>query len=163
MEQRTDGRNLSDLRTFTEALHRAYCASGRSMESVADDCGLKRGYLSDALNTNRQEVLQFPARKLEAFCKATTPLPLEWLADKLGFVLVPREHAQTSRDLLLETLDASAAAGRLSERVSSASKDGVIDSHERADIVELARRGQREFAEVERAVEALPVQIVRRA
>lgn len=163
MEQRKDERRLSDIRTLTEALYRAYADSGKTMDTVAEACEVKRGYLADALNTAREEVLQFPARKLVKFCQTTSPLPIAWIADQLGYVLVPRASAGTARDVALEALDAAGAAGKLANRVSEAVSDGVIDSQERADIIELSRRGQREFAEVERAAEALPVHIGRRA
>lgn len=163
MEQRTDGRRLSDIRTLTEALYVAHRESGKSVEAVAEVCDVKRGYLADAINTAREEVLQFPARKLVLFCQATSPLPLHWIADQLGFVLVPREQAATAHNVAMETLDVTERCGALAAKVRCAMSDGTIDQFERADIREEARRIQREAAEVERAVDGMPVTIGRRA
>lgn len=163
MQQRSSERNLSDIRTFTEALARAAYDSGKSIATLAEACDVSRGYLTAALDTEREKVLQFPARKLQLFCEATSPLPLAWLADRLGFVLVRREHAESAHTLALETLDVQERVGALSARVRSAMVDGVVDQHEAADIREDARRVQREAAEVERAVDGLPIHIGRRA
>lgn len=163
MQQRNDERRLSDIRTLTEALARAAHDSGKSLATIAEACDVKRGYLTDALNTERESVLQFPARKLLKFCQATSPLPLAWLADQLGFVLVPREQAATATNLAMETLDVQERVGALSARVRGAMADGVVDHHEAADIREEARRVQREAAEVERAAANIPVRIGRLA
>jgi hypothetical protein len=76
------------------------------------------------------------------------------MADRLGYVLVKREHADTASDVLHETLDVSSVAGRLSERVREATADGTLSAIERAEIIEMSRRVQREAADVERAADA---------
>jgi hypothetical protein len=163
MQQRRDERNLSDIRSLTEALGRALeDAHNVSRESAAEQLGVRRAYLSDALNPDRDE-LQFQARHLLPYCRIVGPLPLAWIADQLGYVLVKREHAASASDIALETLDVQDRVGHLSAKVRCAMADGVIDQYEQADIREEARRVQREAAEVERAVEALPIQIARRA
>jgi hypothetical protein len=163
MEQRTEGRRLSDCRTLTEAMNRARFDSGKSIATLAEACGVKRGYLADALNEEREGVMQFQARHFVTFCREVGDLPLAWVADQLGFVLVPREQAATAAALAAETMDVQARVGALSSRVRCAIADGIVDQYEAADIREEARRVQREAAEVERAVETLPVRIVRNA
>jgi hypothetical protein len=163
MDERKEGRRLSDCRTLTEAMNRARYDSGKSIATLADACGVKKGYLADALNEEREGVMQFQARHLVAFCREVGDLPLAWLADQLGFVLVHRDQAPTATNLAGETMDVQARVGELSARVRTAISDGVIDKHEAADIRDEARRVQREAAEVERVVEGLPVRIVKQA
>jgi hypothetical protein len=155
MSQRKDERNLSDNRTLTETLNRARYDSGKTLDVVAEALHVRRSYLTDALNEGRVEVLQFQARHIVPFCEATgSVLPLAWMADRLGYVLVKREHADTASDVLHETLDVSSVAGRLSERVREATADGTLSAIERAEIIEMSRRVQREAADVERAADA---------
>jgi hypothetical protein len=163
MQTRNSERNLSDIRTFTEALARAYHDSGKSIATIAEKCDVSRGYLTSALDVDRVDVLQFPARKLQKFCEATSPLPLAWLADQLGFVLVKRDHAESANNLAMETLDVQEKAGALAARVRCALADGKVDPHEAADIRDEARRVQREAAEVERAAAGMSVVPARRA
>jgi hypothetical protein len=163
MEQRTEGRRLSDCRTLTEAMNRARFDSGKSIATLAEACGVKRGYLADALNEEREGVMQFQARHFVTYCREVGELPLAWVADQLGFVLVPREQATGAHNLAMETLDVSERAGALAARVRCAMSDGTVDQYEAADIREEARRVQREAAEVERAVANVPVRIGRGA
>lgn len=160
MNQRTHGtgqkstRNLGDIRSLTEALGRALHDSRLSTQTAAEQLGVGRAYLGNALNEEHDE-LQFQARLLVPFCRLVGTLPLEWMADQLGYVLVPREHAASAECVLRETLDVATTAGKLSERVRLATADGRICEVERADIIDAARRVQREAAEVERAVEGV--------
>lgn len=159
MTERTSERSISDIRSLAEALSRALHDSGRHSDAVAEQCGCRRAYLTDALNPHRDEV-QFQARLLLPFCRATgSALPIAWLADQLGFVLVPRDQAGTSRDLVLETMDVASQAGDLSRVVRSAVADGHLTEQERADIRELVHRVQREAAEVERAAQVSPITV----
>lgn len=152
MTNQKEGRNLSDIRSLTESLNRSLYDSGRSRETVAEQLSVRRGYLNEALNEDRPD-LQFQARHLVPFCRITgSVLPLAWAADQLGYVLVKREHADSAADVLHETLDVSSVAGRLAERVREATADGAISAVERADIIEMSRRVQREAADVERSV-----------
>jgi len=154
-------RSLSDIRTLNEALSRALYDSGKHAATVAEQMGLARvSYLTEALNAEHD--LQFQARLLLAFCRATSSLPVAWLADQLGFVLVKREQATGSRDIALEALDVADAAGALSRSVRDAYADGRLSEQERADIRELAHRVQREAAEVERAVSMSPISLADR-
>ena len=153
-------RNPADYRTLTEALHQAHADSGQTQDTTAEQLGVRRAYLADALSVGRAEVLQFQARHLVPFMRAThSALPLAWLAHSLGYVLVPLETAQTAQDLTREVLDVQEHLGVLSARVRRALSNGLITAHERSDIKEDARRVQRESAEVERAVDNLPTVI----
>ena len=153
-------RNLVDIRTLAEALARALHDSARGSDVVAEEIGCRRAYLADALNPHREEV-HFQAARLVAFCRAThSVLPVAWLADQLGYVLVPRAQATQGRDLALdETLDVTAQAGALSTAVREAYDDGRLTDQERSDIRECAHRVQREAAEVERAVSTSPISL----
>jgi len=163
MLQRTPERNLNDLRTLAEALARALADSGRRTEAVAEEVGCRRAYLADALNPHREEVLQFQARHLVSFCRGThSVLPLAWIADQLGYVVIPREQAAHARDIAIETLDVSDMAGQLSHAVRKAYKDGHLTEQERSDITAHAHRVQREAAEVVRAVSLSPVSLTDR-
>jgi hypothetical protein len=160
MSQQRHERNLSDCRTLTEALARALHDSGKTVATVAEVCGVRRSYLADALNTERADVLQFQARHLVAFCRAThSALPLAWLADQLGYVLVPREQATAARDIAIETLDVVSHVGDLSKLVRDAYEDGQLTEQERSDIRDRARRIQKEAAEVERATTLSPISL----
>jgi hypothetical protein len=159
MSQRTATRSLADIRTLDESLARARHDSGRSTETVAAEIGCTRGYLAAALNPEHEE-LQFQARHLVAFCRAThSALPLAWLADQLGYVLVPREQATAARDIAIETLDVVSHVGDLSKLVRDAYEDGQITEQERSDIRDRARRIQKEAAEVERATTLSPISL----
>lgn len=159
MAQRSGERNLNDIHTLDEALARALHDSGRRTETVAGEIGVRRAYLSDALNPDRDE-MQFQARLLITFCRSTASmLPIAWLADQLGYVLVPREQATQSRDIAIETLDVADEAGQLSHAVRHAYADGLLSEQERSDIRAHAHRVQREAAEVVRAVSLSPVSL----
>jgi hypothetical protein len=153
-------RNLSDIRSLSEALQRALHDSGQTTEAVAEGLNCKRAYLADAVSPHRGEVLAFQARMLVPFCRATSILPLEWLADQLGYVLVRRDQASTARDIACETLDVSDAAGKLSHAVRAAYADGRLTEQERSDIRAEAARVQREAAEVSRAVSTSPISLI---
>jgi len=167
MATRTAERSLHDIRDLSEALARALedaqAADPRvTREAVAEQLGVRRAYLTDALNPFRDE-LQFQARHFIPYCRIVGALPLVYVADQLGFVLVPREQATAARDIAMETLDVAAQAGALSALVREAYAGGQITEQERNDIREQVRRVQREAAEVERAVTLSPVHIVRPA
>lgn len=159
MSTRSTERNLNDIRTLAEALGRALHDSGRTTEAVAEEMGVRRAYLADALNPERDEA-QFQARRLVAFCRAThSLLPLEWLADQVGCVLISRAQATQSRDIAIETLDVADEAGQLSHVVRQAYADGHLSEQERSDIRAHAHRVQREAAEVARAVSVSPISL----
>jgi len=167
MSTRSAERSLHDIRDLTEALARALeDAQARdpriTRESVAEQLGVSRAYLSNAINPYRDE-LQFQARHLIPFCRIVGVLPLAYVADHLGYVLVPRAQATQVLDIALETLDVAAHAGELSALARQAYADGQLSEQERNDLREQARRVQREAAEVERAVTLSPVRIVRPA
>jgi len=163
MPTRQSERNLHDIRDLTEALGRAFeDAQTRdpriTREAVAEQLGVRRAYLTDALNVYRDE-LQFQARHLIPYCRIVGPLPLAYIADQLGYVLVPREQAAQGQDIAMETLDVATQAGALSSMARDAYADGLLSEQERGDIREQARRVQREAAEVERAVSLSPVSL----
>jgi len=167
MSTRSTERRLHDIRDLTEALARALeDAQARdpriTREAVAEQLGVRRAYLSDAISPYRGE-LQFQARHLIPYCRIVGVLPLAYVADQLGYVLVPREQATQARDIAMETLDVAAEAGQLSALAREAYADGHLSEQERNDLREQARRVQREAAEVERAVTTSPVRIVREA
>lgn len=154
MQTRNSERNLTDLRSLTEALARAAHDSGQSLAQIAEHIGVSRGYLTDALNVERAEVLQFQARLLVPFCREVGVLPLAYIADQLGYVLVPRHQAGTADTLVREVLDVQAAAGRLAGAARRV-EHGAACPATRSDLLESARQVQREAAEAERAAEAL--------
>lgn len=157
--QRTDERSLADLRSLTEAFARAAYDSGLSIAQIAERLGVSRGYLADALNTERADVLQFQARLFIPFVQAVGPLPLAYVADQCGYVLVKREHATDADSLSDEIHQLQKRAGELTGRYLDAKRDGRLCLMDRADLKEFARRVMREAAEIERAVESLPFQV----
>lgn len=163
MTQRREARRLQDFRCLAEVLQAAYHDSGLPLETVAERMHLSRpSYLAEAMNPHRDET-QFQARSIIPFCQSVySVLPVAWLADQLGYVLVKREQAAEADTIVRETLDVAASAGRLSQRVREATMDGRLCAVEQGDIVSEARRVQRDAAEVERAAELMAVQPVRR-
>lgn len=164
---RHDERYIDSIRTLDEALMLDFRDSGKSSETVAAAINVQRRYLNEALNPEHDE-LQFQARTMLPFWRETVlpgraPIGLQWLAQQLGFVLVPTVMAASGHDVVTETLDVSIQAGKLAERVQEGARQGFRCPVVRSDIKEESRRMQREAAEVERAVESLEFEGKKRA
>lgn len=78
-------------------LHAALEESGREPKAVADEMGVRRSYLYDALN--EAEPQRFPADLLVSFMKATgSRRPLCWLAQQMDCAVVALPTAGSTTD-----------------------------------------------------------------
>lgn len=111
------GANDPAAGSMAGALEAAADASPKSLKQVADDLGVRYGYLHEALNPNREDT-QFQARLLVPFMKATGSFePLRFQAHAMDCLLVPLgssgsvdEHTATSLKEFGDYLHSVAAA-----------------------------------------------------
>jgi len=76
------------IATLADALYHQAHHGAKPLPTIADEIGVRPGYLSDAANADREDV-QFQARLIVPLCRATDDLTLlRFMASQLGCVLV---------------------------------------------------------------------------
>ncbi len=136
--------------TLVEALYCACHHSDLPLTSIAEIIGQRQGYLSDAVNPDRDEV-QFQARLIAPLIRATDNYaPLQFLARQVGAVIVRLPAGDAgSVDLRQRFMKAASELGDVSREVERAlSGDNEIDTDEFLRI-------DRELSETVEAVEQM--------
>lgn len=106
-----------------------------------------RAYCADSADHH------IPAESLIAIVRVTGRVDLlEHLARECGLRVVRPPDQISPEELVAEALDVTAAHGELVGALRKAMRDGCIRDHERAELLERARRVQRELAEMESAL-----------
>lgn len=122
-------------RTLLEAIQCCVLHSDRDSASIAEALGIRRGYLLDAANPDRDE-MHFQARLLSPLMNVTGNVtPLRYLAREQGFAIVelPRTEAGDD-DIRTKFLKVVSELGDGSRAIDTALSDGSITGDEAAAI-----------------------------
>lgn len=122
-------------RALLEAIQCCVLHSDRESSSIAEALGVRRGYLLDAANPDREE-LQFQARLLSPLMHVTqNATPLRYLAREQGFALVelPRTDPADG-DIRQKFLHVVTELGEGSSAIERALSDGEVTADEAARI-----------------------------
>jgi hypothetical protein len=128
--------DLCEPRTLAESIYCMVHHSGMDPEEIAKALIVRKGYLLDAANPDRDEV-QFQARMLVPAMKATENItPLRFLCREMEGVFVPLPDVSHAHDDVYRGLcDAIEEMGQSSGAVKKALMDDVVTEDE-ADIVD---------------------------
>lgn len=139
-------------RTFGEVLYHQVHHTGADTTIIAERLSVRRGYLCDSCNPDREEV-QFQARLLVPLMVATGDISvLEWMAAQVGCVVTRAIDVAAPSDPNRELLDIIDRLGLLAAADRDALADGVRDPQE---IEQLRTRAHAVAQEVAHYVAAL--------
>lgn len=134
-------------RNLAEAIYCAAHHSGLEIETVAERLGVRRAYLYDATNPDREDT-QFQARLLVPLMAVTGNLtPLRFLAREFDVALIelPARGATSNDDIRQSFMRVVKELGEDSAAIERVLADGIVSADE-------AKRVKRELAET---IEAL--------
>lgn len=140
-------------RNMQEVIYCMVQHSAKDARTIADELGVRLGYLLDASNPDRED-LQFQARHLLPLMRITgNVLALKFLAAELGYMVVQLPDAETTDATIYESFTESVAKlGETGALIRKGLDDKVLTAAEARGICESVDSGMAVIASVKPAV-----------